>query len=106
MIRRTRIKAVSEKRKAELAEYSSLEDRLCLLCGNKSELSGDAPDWQTDYFVEGHHITGRNGKRLLDPFGIIMVTRPEHDRIWEYSKETLLQMIRPLRIKQGFEEGK
>lgn len=103
-MKKVALKKVSPKRKAELEEYYPLEEKLRLLCGNKSELSGAYADWQTHWDVEGHHITGRNGKRLLNPWNIIMITRVEHDTIWKYSKEELLQIVKGLRIKQGFEE--
>lgn len=78
------------------------------LCENRSELSGDVSDWQSIFKVDPHHIEGRNGKRLLDPFNIIMVTRNEHTAIEEerssYSKEQLLEIVKAIRIKQGFEE--
>lgn len=104
-MKRTRIKSVSDKRKAELEAYHILEDLLREFCGNKSELSGDYADWQTHWDVEGHHIDGRNGERLLDPFNIIMLTRNEHTNIAELkSKEELLQGILLIRIHQGFKE--
>ncbi|GAH34193.1 unnamed protein product [marine sediment metagenome] len=96
-MKQTRIRPISEKRKAELEAYYPLVDKLRELCNNRSELSGK-------WAVEPHHITGRNGKRLLDPFNILLVTRVEHDTIWKYSKEELLARVRKIRIEQGFKE--
>lgn len=110
MIKRHKgIPPISKRRKAELREYYILENKLRQLCGNKSELSGAYADWQTHWNVEGHHITGRNGKRLLDPFNIIMLVRDEHTIEQRYlegchTEEELLAIVRPIRIKQGFEE--
>jgi len=111
-MKRTRIKSISEKRKAEMAEYKQLEKKLRILCGNRSELSGDYADWRTHWDVEGHHINGRNGKRLLDPFNIIMLTRHEHDREEGNIRgepptdpQKLLEIVRKIRIAQGFKEA-
>jgi len=82
-----------------------LVGKLRQLCGNRSELSGANPYWQSDFIVEPHHIEGRTGKRLLDPFNIIMLTRPEHDTIRRtHTREELLTLVRDIRIKQGFKE--
>jgi len=111
-MKRTRIKSISEKRKAEMAEYKQLEKKFRILCGNRSELSGDYADWRTHWDVEGHHINGRNGKRLLDPFNIIMLTRHEHDREEGNIRgepptdpQKLLEIVRKIRIAQGFKEA-
>ncbi len=72
---------------------------------NRSELSGELPDWQSGGIVEAHHINGRIGTALIDSFNIIFVTRDEHNEIhasntWE-RKQELLEIVRPIRIKQG-----
>lgn len=92
-----------------MQEYNELIKRLRFLCGNSSELSGQNPDWQSGWKVEPHHIGGRNGDRLLNPFNIILLTRVEHD-IQEgkingqkpLSKKELSNIVSPLRIAQGF----
>ena len=101
------MKHISVKRQSQLAEYYALEEKLRELCGNRSELSGEAPDWVTKFLVKGHHINGRNGKRLLDVFNIVMVVNAEHVREQQYlpgayGKEALLELVREIRLKQEF----
>lgn len=108
MLKQSRLKPVSAKRKAQMLEYEILKTKLRNLCGNKSELSGNNPTWESDFVVEPHHIDKRFGKRLLNPFFIIMLTRSEHDiqegkvRGEKVSRERLLRIVLPLRISQGF----
>lgn len=98
------LKPISDKRQEERNKYYVLVEKLYYLCSNRSELSGKQGDWQTGWNVEPHHIMGCRGIKLYDPFNIIMLTRPEHDTIRQtHIEEELLAMIRPLRIKQGFE---
>jgi hypothetical protein len=112
-MRHTRIKPLSDKRQEELKRYWKLHMDLIILCGNKSELSGDNPDWQTDYVVEPHHISGKEHEKLLDPFNILLLSREEHIKIQNhqpinghiYTREELLNIVRPIRIKQGFKEA-
>ena len=108
VVRKTPLKPISNKRQVQLREYYTLVTKLRELCHNKSELNGHRPDWQSLYLVDPHHIGGRNGERLLDPFGIILLTRTEHD-IQEgkingvkLSEEDLYNIVYPLRIAQGF----
>lgn len=106
-MKKTPLKKVSDKRKAETDRFYAL-DRLILRPATKgrSELNGERGDWRTGYSVEPHHITGRRGARVYDPFNIIYLTRPQHDAIrhtWE-EEEELLGVVREIRIKQGFEE--
>ena len=101
------IKPISDKRKAQMPEYNSLVVQLTKLCGNKSELSSNAPDWQSAFRVDPHHIRGRIGKLFLDPFNLICLTRDEHaiendHREGCHTKEQLEQIVYPIRIKQGF----
>ena len=102
------IKQISTKEAKRLGELASLKKRLIYICANRSELSGKMSDWRTSFLVEPHHIDGREGVKLLDPFNIIMLTREEHieegkhhtfDRIQE-----LLAFIKTIRIKQGFKQ--
>lgn len=104
-----RINRISKKRLEESKEYFDLIARLRIMCDNKSELSGANPDWQSEFMVDPHHIGGRAGSKYLDPFNIIMLTRPEHDReegkikgAKPHSKVYLLALVRPIRIEQGF----
>ena len=101
-----RIRQISKKRQKELPAYNKLINKLGTLCGNKSELSGDKPNWQFNYKVVPHHIMGRAGPMLSDPFNIIILTPPEHDAQDGNNnddKMKLLAFIRPIRIAQGFE---
>jgi len=108
-MKKTPLKPVSKKRQPQMREYIKLIKRLRHLCENKSELSGQNPDWQNHWQVDPHHISGRIGDRLLDPFNIILLTRIEHDRQEgkingqkPLSKEELYRIVYPLRIAQGF----
>ena len=110
-MKRTALKQVSGKRRHELACYYALVATLRLSCYNKSELSGKNPDWQSDYLADPHHIDGKDGKKLYDPFNIIFLTRTEHDiqhgkvKGEKLNKEALLAIIRPIRVTQGFTLG-
>lgn len=92
----------------QMPAYRELIWKLRRLCHNKSELDGASPDWQSHYYVEPHHINGRNGDLFLDSFNIIMLTRTQHDleegRIpgQKVGKVKLLAIVHELRIKQGF----
>lgn len=106
-MRRTKLRPISQKRAAQLPEYNALIKKLRTLCGNKSELDGSKPDWQSGYVVDPHHILGR-GKHFLDPFSIIMLTRTQHDteegkiKGVKYGEALLLKLVQAIRIKQGF----
>ena len=101
------MRRVSKKLQARLPAYNALIKELREGCGNRSELSGDQGDWRTDYNVEPHHIGGRIGNDLINPFGIILLTREEHDiqdsNGWE-RKQELLNYIKVIRLKQGYVE--
>ena len=100
------MRQVSKKRQVEVRKYRKLEVELREKCGNKSELSGEYGDWQTHWNVEGHHITGRTGKKVYDPFNIILLTRPEHDKIKKtHTEAELLALVREIRVKQGYKEA-
>lgn len=99
------LRRVSKKRQKALPEYNALMTKLRALCNNRSEISGDKPNWQSNYLVDPHHIQGRVGELLIDPFNIILLTRPEHDDQDSNTyddKKALLKLIEPVRIKQGF----
>ncbi len=102
------MKQVSTKQVARLRELKKLTDLLKIKAGFCSELSGVLC---LPFLLEPHHIKGRVGKLLLDSFNIIILTRPEHSRaqgtigqVATPSKDELLAIVRPIRIKQGFEE--
>ena len=109
----TTINAKSKKHKEIDPEYHKLIDKLRELCGNVSEMTGEYPDWSSSYdlggyMIEPHHIGGRRGAKLTDPFGIVMLTGKEH-RIEEgrengipFGKDKLYKKVRILRISQGF----
>jgi len=107
-MKKTRLRQVSPKRVVQLRKLKQLTERLCYLCGNRSELGGLHPDWKSNYKVDPHHINGRDGKRLLDPFGIIMLTRDEHMvedgqmKGKKVGKEKLLEIVKEKRLRQGF----
>ena len=106
-MKRTKFNPTSKKRQALLPEYIALRDRLREGCNNKCELSGDLPNWESDFKVEPHHILGTDGGLLVDPFNIIMLTRPRHTVEQEHregchTKEGLLAIVKPIRIKQGY----
>ena len=113
-MKRTPLRKVSKKLKTQFPEYNALIIKLRELCQNKSELSGKVADWQSSYMVEPHHINGRSGARLLDPWNIIMLRRDEHDieegkipgtnLFPKVGKEKLMSIIKPIREKQGFKE--
>ena len=116
--RTKRINKKSKRRAEEESTYFSLVAKLRDLCKNRSELSGRWANWESHWDVEPHHIEGRIGSNYTNPFKIIMLTRPEHDaeegikRFWPYlekpvkhTKEELLAIVRPIRIKQGFKES-
>ncbi len=103
------IKPISDKRKEQLKEYYALVTRLKIMCGCCSELSGNPCSF---YFLAPHHILGRRGKLLTNPFNIIMVSDYEHlgddgiqkHNTWEM-KQNLLAIVKPIRLKQGFKEN-
>lgn len=105
-LERKPIRKVSPKKKKELPEYTKLIAELRAKCFNRSELSGKKPDWQSNYQVEPHHIMGRTGKRLTDPYNIILLNRDEHnaqDGNTYQEKQELLDFIKPIRERQGYE---
>lgn len=110
-MKRTPLRRISTKRATQLSKLNQLTERLHMLCNNHSELSGLPPDWQSNWKVEPHHLQGRIGKLLLDPFNIIMLTRTEHDteegkiKGEKMGKEKLLGIVRELRARRGFIEN-
>ena len=106
------INKISDGRKEQDEIYFPLVAKLWELCKNRSELSGKRADWQSNWEVEPHHIDGRIGDRYTDPFNIIMLTRPEHDKeegkirgVKPTDPEILKAIVRRIRLKQGFKEA-
>ena len=100
-MKKARLKAVSNKRRGEIKIYQILKLELFLLGNNKSELSG------LYGLVDPHHIDGRRGKRLFDPYNIILLTKEEHDRQTDYlpgykTRKELVDIVKPIRKRQGF----
>ena len=105
------MRQVSVKRQAQLADYYALVASLKIYCGCRSELSGKKCFVSE---IQPHHIRGRRGKLVYDPFNIILLADDEHlgddgiqkHNTWE-RKQELLAIVKPIRISQGFkEEGK
>ena len=107
-MKQSRLRQVSPKRAVQLRKLNQLTERLRYLCGNRSELSGLHPDWKSSWKVDPHHIKGRIGKLLLDPFNIIMLVRDEHMVEEDHmkgkrvGKEKLLEIVKEKRLRQGF----
>jgi hypothetical protein len=112
-IKRTALRAVSQKRQAQLKEYRKLLGKLYDGSG-RSEWNGDKDDWYDmtrNCWItvrEPHHIDGRTGARLLDPFNIILLTPAQHRTFqahnsWEV-RVALKLWVRGLRLEQGFKE--
>ena len=105
----SKMKVATDKQAKRLIELRNLKSKLLVLCNNKSELSGESPDWQSGFMVEPHHICGRVGGHLLNPFEIVMVTRDEHTTLEKHKtldeRERLLAIVKILRLKQGFKES-
>lgn len=97
------LKPVNERRQAELDKFYALDKILRPKTKGRSELNGSRGDYRTGFGVEPHHIRGRRGKRVYDPFNIIYLTRAQHDTIkLMHSEEELEAIVKPIRIKQGF----
>jgi hypothetical protein len=110
-IKRTALRAVSQKRQAQKNEYRKLLGKLYDGSGI-SEWNGDRDGhWEGDRYIglrEPHHIDGRTGARLLDPFNIILLTPAQHRTFqahnsWEV-RVALKLWVRGLRLEQGFKE--
>lgn len=99
------MRPISKKRQSQMPEYHALVEQLRSKCNNRSEITESGGTWETEWNVEAHHILGRTGKRLTDPFNIIMLTRKEHDAQDgnnHQAKQKLLEYIYPIRKSQGY----
>jgi hypothetical protein len=99
--KRQRIKPMSEKYARDINDYRRLKERLLDNSHGKSELSGNI-----GMFIDLHHIEGRTGGRLTDPFNVIVVTREEHEEIHKHNsyekKQELLARVKEIRLSQGY----
>ena len=77
----------------------------------KSELSGELPTTYNPLVT--HHIKGRTGILYTDPFNLIVCLQSEHqtnkDAIHKHNtpekKQELMDIVRPIRLKQGYKES-
>lgn len=98
-MKQTKLRAVSTKRAAQNEQYRRLSLSLEIMSDCECE-------WCGVFGVENHHIDGRRGARLLDPFNIIRLCRRCHTvfqahNSWEV-REALKLWVYGLRIQQGF----
>lgn len=107
------MRQISPKQSARLGEYRKIRELLYRLNeeenGGRSEYSGKLATYSPaldGYTLEDHHVHGRIGRRLCDPFNQILLTSEEHRAAEnnEITKEELRDKVRPIRIKQGFKE--
>ena len=107
--KRMKIKPISDKHSKDLKEYLKISARLKELANHKSELTGKL-EGHYDPLV-CHHIGGRKGTvDLLNPFNMLICLHSEHnnsnDAIHRHNsfenKEALRELVKPLRITQGF----
>jgi hypothetical protein len=112
-IKRTALRAVSQKRQAQKNEYDILKLTL-MEQQNRGGYYISELDGEISKTLEVHHIDGKQGKRLFDPFNLILITPEQHlgdngiqkHNSWE-AKQKLLGIVRKIRLEQGFlEEGK
>ena len=105
-MKQTKLRAVSTKRAAHNEAYRDLIDKLFHEAMPCSEWDGTVEISYGHYVLEPHHIDGRRGKRLLDPFNIILLTPEQHRTFqahnsWEV-RQALKLWVYGLRIQQGF----
>jgi len=107
------VRHISSKQSARLREYQKIREVLYRKNEaenrGRSEWSGKPPSYSFslgECVCENHHIEGRTGGRLCDPFNQILLTFEEHRAAEnnEITKEELRDKVRPIRIRQGFVE--
>lgn len=108
-LKKTPFKKISKKLADKMPEYRALVKRLQgLNGGNRSELTGAPATIISGFRLDPHHIQGKIGALLTNPFNIILVTREEHGAIEEerspHTKEFMLALVRERRLAQGFKE--
>ncbi|MCK9369913.1 hypothetical protein M0R04_08415 [Candidatus Dojkabacteria bacterium] len=107
---RVPLKKVSPKQAKRLAELNKLTTKLkeFTRVGSSNMYKSELKGINTAH-IESHHITGRIGKRLLNPFNIVMLSGTQHfieQAHMSYErKQELLALIKPIRLKQGFIES-
>jgi hypothetical protein len=102
------LRKVSPKQSKENAECQKIVNQLRDLCGDKSELQGVMTYKRNSHNTEPHHLKGRHGKHLINPFEILMCYANQHDYRQKHLKETRetdLQLVREIRLRQGFKEA-
>jgi hypothetical protein len=103
----TALRQVSVKRAAQTREYNRIRAFIIASTHGYSEYTGLKATTQE---LVIHHIDGRRGLRLLDPFNMIVVKQePEHVELgkchnYEQIQE-LKKIVRPIRLAQGFKEA-
>jgi hypothetical protein len=112
-IKRTALRAVSQKRQAQMKAYYSLVAKLKYESLGMSEWDGEiAEDYDDDgavvILLEPHHIDGRENDRLTNPFNIILLTATQHRTFTAHHSWEVIQAlklwVRGLRLEQGFKE--
>ena len=93
------MKRISDKRAAQMPEYYQMLTKIGGGWPAKSEMSGI-------WGAVPHHIYGRRGAHLYDPFNIILVTNAEHREIHAHNtpelKAKLAGLVEQIRLAQGF----
>ena len=97
------VKRISDKRAAQLAEYHKVLTQIGGGWQKTSDLSGKWPGVP-------HHIYGRRGELLYDPFNIIYLTPEEHtdgqDAVHKHNtpelKAKLAGIVKEIRERQGW----
>ena len=105
------MKKVSDKRRLELAEYKVVVAKLLDLSRGFSELPPNK--YVGREYLNPHHIYGRRGWHLTDPFNIILTGGNEHtgdNGIQAHNtpelKAKLAGIVKEIRLRQGFtQEG-
>lgn len=97
----------SEKRAAQEKNYREI---LAKIIWRKNAHDLDRSEWDGTFgrLIEAHHIDGRRGDRLCDPFNIILLTPAQHRTFqahnsWEV-RQALKAWVYELRIQQGFKD--
>lgn len=109
-MKQSTLKPISSKRQGQIADYIALKIQLLALNNCLDTMRGPS-EWNGEIGqLELHHIDGRQGKRLSDPFNVILITRDQHlafhrHNSWEV-KQALKLWVYGIRIRQGFIENK
>ncbi len=97
---------LEEKRQAEYREVRAIVRSKGF---NVSELSGEPATWESGFIIELHHIRGRKGPLLCDPFNWIFLTNAQHVYYQKHPTEEnrlyLKSIVFEIRIQQGYTKG-